>query len=41
MLCDCGDIESCETERYVSDVRIAIRVIDRLQAQLDRLEVNV
>lgn len=30
-LCDCGDIDDCEMERYVSDVRLAFREVKRLR----------
>ena len=33
VLCDCGDIEQCRTELYVSDVRI-------LQAQLETVQAR-
>jgi hypothetical protein len=32
VLCRCGDIECCEMERYVSDVRIAYSHIIQLVA---------
>jgi len=33
VLCDCGNIEQCEMEVYVSDVRIAYAEIQRLRGQ--------
>lgn len=38
VLCNCDDIECCRMERYVSDVRIAVAEVDRLQQVDQRIE---
>jgi len=37
VLCSCEDIECCEIERYISDVRIAVAEIERLRVRIGRI----
>jgi hypothetical protein len=41
LLCRCPDIEACVTERYASDVRLAIRDLQVARAALDAAGVGV
>lgn len=34
VLCACEDVEDCEMERYISDVRMAYAEIERLTAEM-------
>lgn len=40
VLCLCDDIETCETERYVSDVRLALRELQRLKTAIEEAWVT-
>jgi hypothetical protein len=35
--CSCDDIEQCETERYIADIRLALAEIESLKIIIDVL----